>query len=157
MHKHAKISLKFWMIIIKPKLRRPGRLWHLLNVLYTFNLRPVSTGMFLFFSILLVFLLFWLPYLSLNCSIFQFSKFVFSSCSSISSPADIRKYWTSSAHKAPFKSLILRSHAYNMALRPWHRFATHKKQRRAKISYSHTCFKNQKLLKCGTFDIFFYV
>ena len=129
--KHAKISLKFSMKIIKPKLRRPGRPGHLLNVLCTFNLRPVSTGMFhFFFSILLVFLLFWLPYFSLNCSIFQFSKFFFSSCSSISSPADIQKYWASSAHKAPFKSLVLRCHAYNMTLRPWHRFATHKKQRR---------------------------
>ena len=47
--KHAKISLKFSMKIIKPKLGRPGRPGHLLNVLCTFNLRPVSTGMFHFF------------------------------------------------------------------------------------------------------------
>ena len=47
---------------------------------------------------------------------------------------DIQKHWATSAHKAPFKSIVLRCHAYNTTLRLRRRFVGHKKERQLKIS-----------------------
>ena len=69
----------------------------------------------------------------------QFSKLLtlLSHCSSISGQFDIQKHWANSALKAPFKSLVLRSHAYNMTLCLWRHFVALKKDQRLRgVGYS---------------------
>ena len=90
----------------------------------------MNSACFKIFSILL-FLLFWLPWCSIIYSIFQLLIVLFPL---FWDHFDIQKHWATSAHKAPFKSIVLRCHAYNTTLRLRRRFVGHKKERRLKIS-----------------------